>query len=121
MILKNTSDKDIVNYRIAEAQKDADGNIVRDNQGKYVETDRTLEWSIKAGETLEFPDYVGNYLMGIYGFLKQIDDDKPKKKKKKSAKPETGSVRCKECGLYFKNEKALALHWAHNHPEKLTQ
>ena len=29
-------------------------------------------WSILGGETLDFPDYEGRYLLEVYGFLQRI-------------------------------------------------
>jgi hypothetical protein len=92
-----------------------------------------LEWSIKAGETLEFPGYVADYLMGIYSFLKvtgaQNEPDTVVEEKTEGAfktaaeavkaKPSEGSLNCKFCGAHFKNVKALGLHFSARHPEIL--
>lgn len=36
------------------------------------ETKKTRLWGIKGGETLKFPDYVGQYLLDTYGYLQKI-------------------------------------------------
>lgn len=40
---------------------------IQDPQSKEV-----LLWSILPGETLEFPDHVGKYLLEVYGFLQKV-------------------------------------------------
>lgn len=47
------------------------------------------DWSIKRGETLKFPNYVGEYLVKTYGFLNLLrkDDEKSSLDKKKEYKP----------------------------------
>jgi hypothetical protein len=83
-----------------------------------------LEWTLKAGETLEFPAYVANYLMGIYDFLKETgvqaeQAGKPIVQTVSEAKPTVGSANCIRCGAHFKNLRALGLHTAGKHPEVL--
>lgn len=125
--------KDIVDYRIVEAKLDENNEALYDSNDRIISTGRTLEWSIKAGETLEFPDYVAKYLMGIYEFLQEAERPKGKRDKGESpkgyktakeadeAKATTGSVNCKHCGSHFKSVKGLALHIAHAHPEVLME
>lgn len=55
MIVHNPSDAPVLDYPI------------EDQESKKVYT-----WSIKPGETLEFPDYVGKYLLEIYNFLQRV-------------------------------------------------
>lgn len=47
-------------------------------------------WSIAPGKTLEFPYYVGEYLLEVYGFLQRVitqeELDKEKEEKEKLAK-----------------------------------
>ena len=78
IVIHNGSDKNIVDYRIEEAQIDPNTSdiIFDDTTQTYKKTGRTLEWSIKAGETVEFPKYVADYLRKIYDFL---DVRNPKK------------------------------------------
>lgn len=136
VILFNNSDKDILNYRIEEARVDADGNVMYDPTGEYLKTDRTFEWTIKAGEKLEFPEYVAKYLKSVYGFLQvesepvntlEVDvqstnratDEDKEEGNTPVAQAQDGSVRCRHCGETFKNMKGLALHISFKHPEKL--
>lgn len=129
IILHNPSDKNITSYPIEEAQYDQDGNVVYDNDGNYNKTDRTLEWSIQAGEQVEFPDYVANYLKKIYDFLEVVDatvkQNDPVEEVVEAdtavnvAKPKTGNINCKFCGKGFKNGNALGLHIAHNHLKEI--
>lgn len=76
--LFNSSDKNITDYRIEEALIDQNtGEVYWDEDRQtYKKTGNTLEWSIKAGETLTFPYYVADYLQGIYGFLKTAQEKK---------------------------------------------
>jgi hypothetical protein len=129
--LKNPTDKDILDYRIEEIEFDQDGKPMLDDTGNPKKTGRTLEWSIKAGESLKFPDYVANYLKGIYGFLEVKGEETPSMvgdvpagesimvPPKEVAKPEEGGVICKFCGKSFRGMKGLGLHMAHNHPKEL--
>lgn len=126
-ILHNpTINAPIHNFRIEEAQFDAQGQIMKDNEGNYLKTGRTLEWSLECGETLEFPAYVADYLKSIYGFLDEkqpvatiepISEPEPVSEEPVVAKAKTGNVSCKACGLPFGNERALGLHVAARHPE----
>lgn len=127
--LKNPTDKDILSYPIEEAEYDTLGNVKYAPDGNYMKTDRTLEWTIKSGETVEFPDYVANYLKSIYDFLEVMEvevETVPVELIEKSentieAKPATGNIVCKYCGANFKNEKAIALHLAHKHTKELLE
>lgn len=130
--LFNPTDKDILDYRIAEAQLDSNGEPVFDNMaGDYKWTGETFEWSIKAGQTLEFPGYVADYLKKIYDFLEYKDEKSetstPEEAKTgeikeatvEEAKPQDGIVSCKYCGQNFKNTRALGLHIGSKHTEKI--
>lgn len=55
MIVHNPTESPITDYPI------------QDPQNKEVNL-----WSIKPGETLDFPDYVGTYLVEVYGFLQRV-------------------------------------------------
>lgn len=75
--LFNSSSLDINNYPIEEAAEDQSGNVLWDELNHtYKKSGTTLEWSIKAGETLSFPYYVADYLQSIYPFLKHVNDKK---------------------------------------------
>lgn len=73
------SGADVIDYRISEAEIGPDGTPVPDfRTGSYKTTGRTLEWSIRVGETLRFPEYVADYLLQVYPFLKvvkKVSDD----------------------------------------------
>lgn len=132
-ILQNPSDKDIVDYRIEEIKFDENGEPALDKDGETIKTGRTLEWTLKAGETLEFPAYVADYLRQVYSFLVETGaENEPEKTESltvgevpevtgtpEAAKPIEGSVNCKLCGAHFKNVKALGLHFAARHAEEL--
>lgn len=133
--LKNPTDKDIINYPIEEAEFDQEENIVLDSEGKYKKTGRTLEWSIKSGETLKFPDYVAAYLKATYDFLDVVETPEetpvpteapPTEEKVEEPKIEVPvatsgmSAFCKTCGKSFTTLRGLALHKAFKHPGELT-
>src|SRR3990167_10921796 len=66
--------KDIIDYRIEEAKFDQDGNIITKNKPPFYETTgRSLDWTIKAGETLAFPEHVANYPKKIYSILDEVE------------------------------------------------
>lgn len=127
--IKNTSEKDITDYRIAEAKLDNDGNVIYDKNGGYKDTGRSLEWSIKSGETLKFPKYAADYLRNIYPFLEEVESEEtaqtgvvpsePEKEVTQEAKSHTGSVNCAICGKHFTSVRGLGLHFGHNHPSEL--
>ena len=114
-IIYNTSDKDIKDYPISEAQVDAAGNIMYDKDGKMLITTRTLTWSIAAGETVKMPAYVADYLMQVAEFIKE----KPGEETTEEVKETIGGDICPKCGKTFKGAKAKALHYAAKHPELL--
>jgi hypothetical protein len=71
--LFNNSSVDVIDFRIEEAEINDAGDLIRTNDTLgYKPTGRTLEWTIKAGEKLEFPHYVADYLMSIFGFLERV-------------------------------------------------
>lgn len=119
--------QDITDYPIEEAKLDADGNLITKNKPPFYEpTGRTLNWSIKAGETLAFPEYVAKVLMTRYPFLedKGLEETKemePTKMEefKVEAKPVEGRTVCNICGQHFKNTRALALHLSHRHQSEI--
>lgn len=55
MIVHNPADVPVLDYPIEEPG-----------------TKNVQLWSIKPGETLEFPDHVGAYLIEVYGFLQRV-------------------------------------------------
>ena len=57
------------------------------------ETKKVLLWSIKPGETLEFPDHVGKYLLEVYGFLQQVmTEDQYKAEQEEKKKIQEGKI-----------------------------
>jgi hypothetical protein len=125
--LKNISDKNITDYPIAEAETDNDGNVLYDDKGNFIPKKNTMKWTIEAGETLKFPEYVANILLARYGIedkdsgrsiLVEAEDEV-----KDKSEPVTQGVKkdytCRYCGVSFKGPKGLALHMAAKHPEKL--
>lgn len=136
--LHNPSNKNIVSFPIEEAQFDVDGNVKVDHMGVYLKTGRSLEWSLMAGETLTFPEYVANYLKQIYGFLTEVGQDgtpvetvtvAPSEATQTVNTVETTTITvddkepvklvCRGCGKSFRGPKALALHLAARHEELL--
>lgn len=74
-VIRNNSKLDIINYPISEAEINKQtGDPIRDTgTGLYKTTGTTYNWSIRAGETLEFPAYVADYLLSVYAFLTEVD------------------------------------------------
>lgn len=120
--LFNNSSVDVKDFRIEEAEIGEDGGVIRtnDNTG-YKTTGRTLEWSIKAGEKLEFPEYVANYLMGIFGFLEEYKVEKlpEKEKEPEVTSEEVTGFKCKFCGKVYDKKRALSMHMGTTHADEL--
>ena len=115
-IVKNSSTVDVENYMIEEAAVDENGEIIKDiSPTGHKVTGKTLEWSIKAGETLEFPHYVADYLMATFAFLEVADKVEVKEEKKVE-----GSLVCKFCGRSFDKPRALSMHMGTSHTDELT-
>lgn len=61
-----------------------------------IQNEKTKEvklWGIAPGQTLEFPDYVGQYLLEVYGFLQKVmTEDQYKEEQAEKAKIEQGKV-----------------------------
>lgn len=111
--------KDIVDYRIEEAKVDGDGSAIIDpDTGRPKWTGKTLEWSIKVGETVELPAYVADILLKTYDWLEEVKE-KPKEEPKEAKKREAGKIICKWCGQSFRSEVNLGVHVGAKHPEKL--
>lgn len=138
-ILHNTSDLDVNDYPVQEAQFDQNGEIMKDEEGNYKTTGKTLTWSIGAGEKVRFPAYVAEILSDRYGFLDMVEhmdstgdveideevETKPMEKPEvpeetQEAKAKTGGVVCKYCGRSMKNMRGLGLHIAIKHPGEIT-
>ena len=117
-ILYNPTDLDITDYKIEEAQYDQYEHMLYEPTGEYKKTGRTLNWSIPSKKKVQFPTYVADYLLQIYGFLQEVKDEKVKEEVP-TAKGETSNVNCRHCGMGFKNSRALALHIASRHADKL--
>jgi hypothetical protein len=125
--LHNPTENNILNYPIEEADFDHMGIIKRNNQGAYIRTGNTLTWSLPAGATLEFPEYVADYLLSIYGFLQIVGEtvvEAPVVKESEGEAttvpptPETPAMLvCKGCGQSYPSAKGIALHMAGKHPE----
>ena len=140
-VLLNTSDKDVKDYPVSEAKMDRNGNpVINVSTGLPVSTGETFEWSLKSGETLEFPSYVADYLVGIYPFLedlgeKEVVEEEVKeevadpastvvevaeKLKEKEVPVVEGALMCKTCGAGpFSKKMTLGSHIGAKHPEVL--
>ena len=66
---------------------------IKDYPIENKESKEVLLWSILPGETLEFPDNVGTYLLNVYGFLQEVmTEDQIKERKAEEKKKEEGRV-----------------------------
>lgn len=130
--LHNPMDKDITDYPIDEAVIGEDGNLIKLEAGGHKVTGQTLTWTIKSGETLDFPFYVADILMDRYEQkdpnaknrgLEKVEGvvgvDENKEVTEEAAKPKDGGIKCKECGKELKNMRGLGLHIAMAHPDKI--
>ena len=119
VILYNPEKVITENEIFSEAKVDSDGNITPKVKPPFYETtDRSLEWTIRKGETLEFPEYVAQYLVKVYPFL-EIKGESEEPGLKVEAKSKEGVLNCKFCGSQFNSTKGLALHLAHRHTEAI--
>ena len=108
----------IINYRIEEAKVGIDGEPTLDQDtGRYVWTGTTLEWTIKVGETVEFPVYVADLLLKIYPFLQEVKNEKEATVKRQGKK--SGEHVCKYCQRSFKRAKDLGLHMGLKHTNEI--
>lgn len=117
--LHNPTDANIENYRIAELEMDKSGEPIRLQDGTFKETGRTLEWSIGPGETLEFPEYVADYLVEIYEFLDEVKVKETVRENEVQEADPNGKLSCKICGAHMQGIRGLAMHMAHSHPDEL--
>lgn len=126
--LHNAMDKDVIDYPIDEAVLGEDGNLIALATGGHKVTGQTLTWTLKAGETLDFPFYVADILMDRY----EQKDPKAKnrgiervgdveEKEEVAAKPADGGVICQNCKKSFSSMRGLGLHIASKHPEVIKQ
>jgi len=116
--IKRVPTKDVLNYRIEEAELDQyDNPIIDDNTGRPKWTGNTLEWSLRVGETAEFPAYVADYLKKIFPWLEE--KEKPKEEVKPAKAQESGSFVCKHCGKALKTKRGLGLHIGASHPDEI--
>jgi hypothetical protein len=139
--LFNNSSVDVIDFRIEEAEIGDNGDIILTNDVRgYKATGRTLEWTIKAGEKLEFPAYVADYLLKTFGFLEEYKIEKepeiknPKSETKSETKFETkseieevnpeeenqGGYKCKFCGKVYDKKRALSMHMGATHADELS-
>jgi len=121
--LFNNSSVDVTDFRIEEAEEGLNGEIIVTNDTRgYKTTGRTLEWTIKAGEKLEFPQYVADYLMATFGFLEEYKVEKEpeiKKEVEKSEEEPVGGFKCKFCGKVYDKKRALSMHMGTTHADEL--
>lgn len=112
--LKNPADKNIVEFPVAEAEIIND-EVRYDPNGNIITTGKTLLWSLDAGETKAFPEYVAKELLKVYEFLKEEKTIEGQVEEPKVG----GKFVCKYCGQSFIAAKGIGLHLAIKHPEKL--
>ena len=120
--LKNTSNVDITNYPIAEAMIDGNGNARKDDVGQILTTGTTLTWSLKAGEEATFPQYVGEYLLGIYAFLEDVNQPSYiAPAQKEFGRAVEGGYSCNICddNKVFADKRAIGLHVATKHSDRI--
>ena len=66
---------------------------VRDYPIKDPKTGEVLLWNINPGETLEFPDHVGKYLLDVYNFLQEVlTEDQIREREEERQKIATNKV-----------------------------
>lgn len=131
--------KDIVEYPIAEAQKDSSGQPVWDKAaGTYRTTGKTLEVSILRGTGAWLDPYVADIILDRYEFLQDATDsqkekstttektqDLPRTSVEEPPKPPVAEVKvagehsCSQCGQRFKTAVNLGTHLGAKHPEFL--
>jgi len=131
LIVQNPTQKDIVDYKISEAKIDPDTGdaLINTGTGLPAETGRTLEWSIKSGEELEFPAYVARYLKGVFVFLDVKEKTVPEEAvvgevlgEPEVVVPDTSSgFMCTYCGKSFETKKGLGMHMGRSHAEELSE
>jgi hypothetical protein len=125
VLLNPSTGKDVVDYPIAEAQKDSNGKPIWDaTMGDYRTTGQTLEFTLRVGQAAEFEDYVADILLDRCSFL--IDKgNRPSKALKEIMPPqeevakEAGGLTCKFCGQTFKTGPNLGLHQGAKHLDKI--
>jgi hypothetical protein len=116
LVLKNDSNVDVINYPIEEADLSSGDVEIDSGTGRPISTGKTLEWTIKAGETLEFPKYVADYLRNVYGFLVEVT----KKKEDVETVIEGNKMfLCKFCDKSFETARKLGMHMGAAHAEEL--
>ena len=124
--LKNVSDQNITDYPIAEPDM-VNGEVRFDDNGNIESTGKTLIWSLNAGETKAFPDYVANYFIQIFGqkdptaknhTLEVVEGEQVETTE--TAKPAVaGQIICKYCGKSFTSAKGLGLHLSFKHLKEI--
>lgn len=110
--LTNPTESNIVEFPIAEPELIND-EVRYDTNGSIRSTGKTLLWSLDAGQTKAFPEYVAKELLKVYEFL--VKEEKIEEVTDKPVNP----LVCQYCGEEQKSVKGKALHFAHKHPEKL--
>lgn len=114
--------KNIINYRIEEAEFEKDGSIIIDPTTSMPKwTGKTLEWTIRAGETVEFPAYVADYLLSVYDFLEEKKPVEVKETVEKAKSKVGGNLACPKCGKTFNSAKGFALHMAMKHTDDIVE
>lgn len=116
LILKNNSNVDIINYPIEEADLSSGSVEIDSGTGRPISTGKTLEWTIKAGETLEFPKYVADYLKNVYQFLAEVSN---KTENVETVTEGNKMFLCKYCKKSFETARKLGMHMGASHAEEL--
>jgi len=111
----NPSDKDVEEFPIAEPEL-INNEVRYDENGSILSTGKTLLWTLEAGTTKKFPEYVAKELLKTYEFLVTEEDTQVESVEEEVS---TNPLVCKHCGQEAKNIKGLGLHIASKHPEKL--
>lgn len=137
LVIHNPSREDIKDYIISEAKLDPTTGdpYINTGTGQPESTGRALMWSIGPGETVEFPAYVAEYLMGVFGFLELVEsvtatandedtgeEEKEEEKEEKKEVKKTsipGKLICKYCGKSFDTKRKLGMHMGAAHADEL--
>lgn len=134
IVIRNNSSLDVGPYPMDVALTDANGNALIDRETQsWKTTGEAVTWDIRSKEIKIFPRYVGKYLLGIYGFLEevQVPESSIIKEEERDSynnegevedgdgKPVKKEVPCKFCDRSFKNVIALSMHMGKEHPEMI--
>lgn len=92
MIIHNPTDSPVIDYPIQDPQ-----------------TREVNLWSIKNGETLDFPDYVATYLTDVYGFLQRVMTEEDLRKEQEVKKKRAENTQFNQVKIVGEPESAVSI------------